>query len=110
MKWKEILKNYKPMSHAVQGQRNLGREMKDPTPNNLERDFDVSRLAYVLKPEQQEYILNVAENNPDGSVRTMKDVAEHFKTQGGGSEEGIMSLLAAMGKENMTVKEYKEWI
>jgi len=98
------------MYHAVQGQRNLGREMKDPTPDNLERDFDVSRLSYVLQPEHQEYITNVSEKNPDGSDRTMKDVAEHFKTQGGGGEEALMSALAAMGKENMTVREYKEYM
>jgi len=105
MNWKDVLKNYKPMMHAVQGQRNLGREMKDPTPENRRKDFDVSRLQYVLKPIAQENPQILSETNPDGSERTMKDVANDANS------DEFLRLLASLGDGlygNITVKEYKK--
>ena len=104
MDWKDILKNYKPMMHAVQGQRNLGREMKDPTPRNREMDFDVSRLAYMLRPIAQENPQILSETNPDGSPRTLKDVAKDANSK------DMTTLLANLGEAlygNMTLKEFK---
>jgi len=105
MDWKNILKNYKPMMHAVQGQRNLGREMKNPTPENRRKDFDVSRLAYILKPIAQENPQILSETNPDGSPRTLKDVAKDANSK------DMTTALANLGNAlygNMTVKEYKK--
>ena len=105
MDWKDILKNYKPMMHAVQGQRNLGREVKDPTPENRRKDFDVSRLAHILKPIAQENPQILSETNPDGSPRTLKDVAKDANS------DDFTTAFANLGESlhgNITVKEFKK--
>ena len=90
------------MGHAVQGQRNMGRQMKDPTPYNREMDFDVSRLEHLLRPIARENPQTLSETNPDGSPRTLKDVAEDANSP------PLTRLLAALGKENMTISEYNQ--
>lgn len=118
MSWKTILKNYKPMGHAVQGQRNMGRQMKDPTPHNRQLDFDVSRLEFDMKNPTKmgdTYELpTLWDNNPktlknpDGSPKTVSQYIQENKSP---INDIAVFNLKREGKnpDTMTIQEYEQY-
>tara|TARA_S200002703_G_scaffold19634_1_gene15923 strand:+ start:162 stop:524 length:363 start_codon:yes stop_codon:yes gene_type:complete len=110
MSWQNILKNYKPLAHGVEGakERNVGTssvdyEMKDPTPRG--KGFGSQGLGSK----------NLVLTNSDGSPRTVSqhlELARNNKVTPLKRWMGKFTIqqLKGLGKnpDTLTLQEYKQ--
>jgi|9_EtaG_2_1085328.scaffolds.fasta_scaffold11172_3 hypothetical protein len=91
MSWKEILKEYKPIAHA--GGKRQG---------SYQGDFDFHVLEDSITPQIKRALLDTALTNPDGSPKTMAQVAQEKNMP------ELTRLIADLSDKGMTVVDFNK--